>query len=177
MTTRIADQAAMAAMLDRLAAAIHTGCPGGAALALVGIQRRGAHLAERLAARVEAARGAPLQRGVLDITFYRDDLSMIAQQPVVHSSHIPFALDDKTIVLVDDVIYTGRTIRAALDALNDYGRPRAVLLCALVDRGLRELPIQPDFTGLAVPTGPRDIVHVRVAELDGEDAVDLSTAA
>jgi len=176
MTKRIADHAALNSMLDTLAHTIHTQCPEGNALALVGIQRRGAYLAERLAARIQAVRGAPLQRGVLDITFYRDDLSLIAQQPVVHSSHIPFALDDKTIVLVDDVIYTGRTVRAALDALNDYGRPRAVRLCALVDRGMRELPIQPDFTGITVSTRAGDIVHVRVAELDGEDAIDVTTA-
>ncbi|MCX7846852.1 MAG: bifunctional pyr operon transcriptional regulator/uracil phosphoribosyltransferase PyrR [bacterium] len=174
MMRRIADAVAFNRMLDSLAVKIDEQCPKGGGTAIVGIQRRGVHLAERLAVRLESLRGVPLLRGDLDITFYRDDLSMVAQQPVVHGSHLPFALDDKTIVLVDDVIYTGRTARAALDALTDYGRPRAVRLCALVDRGWRELPIQPDFTGIVVPTRAKDVVHVRVRELDGEDAIDIA---
>lgn len=173
---RIANAAAVGGMLDQLAEQINNACPQGDKTALVGIQRRGVHLAERLAERLERMRGVEVPRGVLDITFYRDDLSMVAQQPVVHGSHLPFVVDDKMIVLVDDVIYTGRTVRAALDALSDYGRARAVRLCVLVDRGWRELPIQPDFVGTLVPTAPGDVVHVRVRELDGEDAIDVTRA-
>jgi len=111
--------------------------------------------------------------GILDITFYRDDLSMVSEQPVIHNTDIPFNLDDKYVVLVDDVIYTGRTIRSALDALVDFGRPSVVKLLALVDRGMRELPIQPDYAGWTIPTTYEDKISVKVEELDGEDSIEM----
>lgn len=140
---------------------------------LVGIQRRGTDLADRLAPLIEPHLTHPLQRGALGITLYRDDLSAVGQRPVVHATRLPPTLDGATVVIVDDVLYTGRTIRAALDEIADFGRPRRILLAVLVDRGGRELPIQADITGVAVATTPPDRVEVRVAALDGEDAVDL----
>jgi pyrimidine operon attenuation protein/uracil phosphoribosyltransferase len=140
---------------------------------LVGIQRRGTDLADRLAPMIEPHLARPLQRGALGITLYRDDLSAVGQRPVVHETRLPPALDGATVVIVDDVLYTGRTIRAALDEIADFGRPRRILLAVLVDRGGRELPIQADITGLALGTTPTDRVVVQVVPLDGEDAVDL----
>jgi pyrimidine operon attenuation protein/uracil phosphoribosyltransferase len=140
-------------------------------LVLVGIQRRGVPLAERIATAIEEHEGAALPVGALDITFYRDDLSLIAQQPIVKGTTIPVDLNDRTVVLVDDVLYTGRTIRAAMDALVDFGRPRAIRLAVLVDRGHRELPIRADHVGKNVPTSRDELVKVHLAETDGEDAV------
>jgi pyrimidine operon attenuation protein/uracil phosphoribosyltransferase len=140
-------------------------------LLLVGIRTRGVPLAERLAAEIEAMEGVEVPVGVLDITLYRDDLSTIAPQPVVKASRFPVPLDDRVVVLCDDVLYTGRTIRAALDALIDYGRPRAVRLAVVVDRGLRELPIQADFVGQVIPTSADEHVEVRFRETD--DAEDV----
>ena len=130
-------------------------------LALVGIQRRGVPLARRLAQAIEEHEGVTLPVGALDITFYRDDLSMVGEQPVVKGTDLPFDVNDLTIVLVDDVLYTGRTIRAAMDALMDFGRPRAVQVMALVDRGHRELPIRIDYVGKNIPTHVRDHVQLR----------------
>jgi pyrimidine operon attenuation protein/uracil phosphoribosyltransferase len=146
---------------------------GTASLVLVGIQRRGVPLAQRIAAAIGEHEGAEIRVGALDITFYRDDLSMIAQQPIVKGTHLPFDLNGLTIVLVDDVLYTGRTIRAALDALMDFGRPAAVRLAVLVDRGHRELPIRADHVGKNVPTSREETVRVHVAEVDGEDGVEI----
>ncbi len=140
-------------------------------LVLVGIQRRGVPLAGRIAAAIEEHEGATLPTGALDITFYRDDLSLVAQQPIVKGTAIPVDLNEKTVVLVDDVLYTGRTIRAAMDALVDFGRPRAIRLAVLVDRGHRELPIRADHVGKNVPTSRDELVKVHVDETDGEDAV------
>jgi len=140
-------------------------------LVLVGIQRRGVPLATRLAAAIAEHEGVALPVGALDITFYRDDLSLIAQQPIVKGTAIPVDLNDRTVVLVDDVLYTGRTIRAAMDALVDFGRPRAIRLAVLVDRGHRELPIRADHVGKNVPTSRDELVKVHLAETDGEDAV------
>src|SRR3990170_1650846 len=151
----------------------HGGTEG---LVLVGIQRRGVPLAERLAAAIAEHERTHLPVGALDITFYRDDLSLIAQHPVVKGTAIPFDLNDRTVVLVDDVLFTGRTIRAAMDALVDFGRPRAIRLAVLVDRGHRELPIRADHVGKNVPTSREETVRVRVAEIDGEDGVDLERA-
>jgi pyrimidine operon attenuation protein/uracil phosphoribosyltransferase len=142
-------------------------------LVLVGIQRRGVQLAERLARLIEASEGHAVPSGKLDITLYRDDLQAIGPRPVVGETKLPGDLDGKTVVIVDDVLYTGRTIRAALDEFADFGRPRRILLCVLVDRGGRELPIHPDIAGLTVNTTPQDRVDVLVTELDGHDAVDL----
>ncbi len=146
----------------------HAGTDG---LVLVGIQRRGVPLAQRLAAAIAEHEGVSVPVGALDITFYRDDLSLVAQQPVVKGTDIAFDLNDRTVVLVDDVLYTGRTIRAAMDALVDFGRPRAIRLAVLVDRGHRELPIRADHVGKNVPTSREEVVHVHLAETDGEDGV------
>ena len=144
---------------------------GTAGLALVGIQRRGVPLARRIAAAIAEHEGVTLPVGALDITFYRDDLSMVAQQPIVKGTDLPFPIDGRTIVLVDDVLYTGRTIRAAMDALVDFGRPEAIRLAVLVDRGHRELPIRADHVGKNVPTSREEVVRVHLVETDGEDAV------
>jgi pyrimidine operon attenuation protein / uracil phosphoribosyltransferase len=144
---------------------------GTAGLVLVGIQRRGVPLARRVAAAVRENEDVDLPVGALDITFYRDDLSLVAQQPVVKGTELPVDLNDRTVVLVDDVLFTGRTIRAAMDALVDFGRPRAIRLAVLVDRGHRELPIRADHVGKNVPTSRDEVVKVSLDEIDGEDAV------
>jgi pyrimidine operon attenuation protein / uracil phosphoribosyltransferase len=146
-------------------------------LVLVGIQRRGVPLARRVAASIEEHEGVLLAVGALDITFYRDDLSLIAQQPIVKGTELPFGIDGRTIVLVDDVLYTGRTIRAAMDALVDFGRPQAIRLAVLVDRGHRELPIRADHVGKNVPTSREEVVRVHLEETDGEDGVDIERVA
>lgn len=146
---------------------------GGGPLMLVGIRTRGVPLAERLAVAIEELEGVKPSLGVLDITLYRDDLSTIAPQPVVKGSHLPEPIEDRLVVLCDDVLYTGRTVRAALDALLDYGRPRAVQLAVLVDRGRRELPIQADVVGKVVPTSAREVVEVHFDATDEEDVVRL----
>ena len=150
---------------------------GTSGLVLVGIQRRGVPLARRIAAAIAEHEGATLAVGALDITFYRDDLSLVAQQPVVKGTDLPFDLNGSTIVLVDDVLYTGRTIRAAMDALVDFGRPRAIRLAVLVDRGHRELPIRADHVGKNVPTSREELVRVHLVEVDEEDGVDIERAA
>lgn len=144
---------------------------GAADVVLVGIADRGDDLARRLAEEVRRIEGPIVPVGVLDITFYRDDIGMRADAPEVHETRIPFDVSGKVVVLVDDVLFTGRTIRSAMDALMDLGRPRKIQLAVLVDRGHRELPIRADFVGKNVPTGRADDVRVLVAELDGEDAV------
>lgn len=140
-------------------------------LAIIGIQTRGALLAERVAASIERIEDVRVPVGVLDITLYRDDLQTVADQPVVNESSIPFDVHSKTIVLVDDVLYTGRTVRAALDEIIDFGRPKAVQLAVVVDRGHRELPIRADYVGKNVPTSEHEIIAVRMIEKDGSDEV------
>ena len=147
---------------------------GTAGLALVGIQRRGVPLAARIAASIAENEGVAVPVGALDITFYRDDLSLVAQQPVVKGTDLPFDLNGSTIVLVDDVLYTGRTIRAAMDALVDFGRPQAIRLAVLVDRGHRELPIRADHVGKNVPTSREEQVRVQLEETDGTDGVEIA---
>jgi len=144
---------------------------GAGGVVLVGIAARGDDLARRLAAEVERIEGAGVPVGVLDITFYRDDIGMRAEAPEVHETRIDFDINGRTVVLVDDVLFTGRTIRAALDALVDFGRPTAIQLAVLVDRGHRELPIRADYVGKNVPTRMDEIVRVALKEVDGEDAV------
>ena len=146
-------------------------------LALIGIQRRGVPLARRIAESIKEHEGAVIPVGALDITFYRDDLSLVAQQPVVKGTDLPFDLNGLTVVLVDDVLYTGRTIRAAMDALVDFGRPQAIRLAVLVDRGHRELPIRADHVGKNVPTSREELVRVHLIEVDGEDGVDIERLA
>jgi pyrimidine operon attenuation protein/uracil phosphoribosyltransferase len=140
-------------------------------LALVGIQRRGVPLADRMAAAICEHEGVDVPVGALDITFYRDDLSLVAHQPIVKGTALPFDLNGLTLVIVDDVLYTGRTIRAAMDALMDFGRPRAIRLAVLVDRGHRELPIRADHVGKNVPTAIEEVIRVHLEEVDGEDDV------
>ena len=147
---------------------------GGEDVAVVGIHRRGAVLARRLHGLVAELSEASVPFGEVDISFYRDDLSMRAAQPLVQASAIDFPVEAHTIVLVDDVLYTGRTVRAAIDALFDYGRPRRVQLAVLADRGHRELPFRPDYVGKNLPTARSEHVKVRVVELDGVDEVALS---
>jgi pyrimidine operon attenuation protein/uracil phosphoribosyltransferase len=142
-------------------------------LVLVGIAARGDDLARRLAAEIGRIEGIQLPVGVLDITFYRDDIGMRAEAPEVRETRIQFDVTGKTVVLVDDVLFTGRTIRAAMDALVDFGRPRAIQLAVLVDRGHRELPIRADYVGKNVPTRTGQQVRVRLEETDGTDAVEV----
>ncbi len=149
---------------------------GGEDLAFVGIRRRGDVLAARMAEKMAGAVGTQVPLGALDITLYRDDLSLLDHQPRVGKTEIPFSIEGKRVVLVDDVIFTGRTIRAALDALMDLGRPRSIQLAVLVDRGHRELPIQPDYVGRSVPTSHSENVLVFLREVDGEDRVILVEA-
>lgn len=147
---------------------------GAANVVLIGIRTRGVEVAATLAREIAAMEGAEPPRGTLDITLYRDDLSAIGPQPLVKESEIPFALEARTVVLCDDVLFTGRTVRAALDALLDYGRPRAVRLAVLVDRGHRELPIQADYVGFEVGSDQRDLVEVAFpATDDGREEVVL----
>ncbi len=140
-------------------------------LSVIGIQTRGALLADRLAQKIEEIEGESVPLGVLDITLYRDDLKTVADQPVVNESRIPFDIQGKVIVLVDDVLFTGRTVRAALDEIIDFGRPRAVQLAVIIDRGHRELPIRADYVGKNVPTADNEIVAVRMIEKDDIDEV------
>lgn len=143
------------------------------AIALVGIRSRGEHLARRLGERLAEIAGHPVPTGALDITLYRDDLMRqpVGPQPLVRKTDIPFSIDDRVILLVDDVLYTGRTVRAALDALIDFGRPQAIQLVVLVDRGHRELPIKADYVGKNLPTSRRESVQVLLEEVDGHDEV------
>mgnify|MGYP001080209955 FL=1 len=142
-------------------------------IALVGVRTRGVPIAKRLAAILRGITGQDVATGALDITLYRDDLmkNVVGPQPIVRRTEIPFSIDGRHLVLVDDVLYTGRTIRAALDALIDFGRPSTIQLVVLVDRGHRELPIKADYVGKNVPTSRRETVQVRLAEIDGQDEV------
>jgi pyrimidine operon attenuation protein/uracil phosphoribosyltransferase len=170
---QVMDADRMARALTRIAHEILERNRGTSELALIGIRRRGVPLARRLAASLQQIVGADVPTGALDITLYRDDLMRqpVGPQPVVRRTEIPFSIDDRRILLVDDVLYTGRTIRAALDALIDYGRPRAIQLIVLIDRGHRELPIKADYVGKNIPTAPAESVQVRLAEIDGSDEV------
>ena len=142
-------------------------------LVLVGIRTRGVPLAVRLAQKIREFEGIEPPVGALDITLYRDDLQMIAHQPVVSGTDVPVGINDKIVVLVDDVLYTGRTVRAALDELIDLGRPKAIQLAVMVDRGHREIPIRADFVGKNVPTSRREVIMVHVTEVDDRDGVSI----
>ncbi|MCW3030409.1 MAG: Uracil phosphoribosyltransferase [Solirubrobacterales bacterium] len=163
--------------LKRIAHEVAERNPGDRGLAIVGIHRRGAFLAQRLRDLLEQLVESPVPLGDLDIGFYRDDVASRPDAPVVHASHIDFDVTGRTVVIVDDVLYTGRTVRAAIEALFDYGRPERVQLAVLADRGHRELPIRPDYVGKNLPTSRAEHVHVRVAELDGVDEVTIATTA
>lgn len=168
------DAAQLAAMLRQLAQQIARATPAEATLAVIGIRRRGEVLARRLLPLLEAAGRKPAHYGALDITLYRDDLTTIGPDAVVRGTEIDFDITGTWIVLVDDVLYSGRSARAALDALTDLGRPRAIRLAVLIDRGWRELPIQPDFVGMTAQTAPSNIVHVKLNEVDGFEEVELT---
>lgn len=159
--------------LTRLAYEIVERNNGAADLLLVGVRRRGAPLAERLARKISEGERLDVPVAAIDITFYRDDLSTVDAKPVVKGSRLPFPVENKTVVVVDDVLYTGRTTRAALDAVIDQGRPQRVELCVLIDRGHRELPIQADYIGRRVQTSDIEVIEVRLSEIDGEERVML----
>lgn len=168
---QIMDEMAIRRAITRIAHEIIERNKGVSGLVIVGIRRRGGPLAERLAAKIEEIEGVKIPVGILDITLYRDDLTTLGAQPQVHRTAVDFNINGKIVVLVDDVLYTGRTVRSALDALIDLGRPRWIQLAVLVDRGHRELPIKADFIGKNVPTSSREIISVRVTEIDGKDEV------
>jgi pyrimidine operon attenuation protein/uracil phosphoribosyltransferase len=169
--------------LTRIAHEIAERNPGAAdaaadtSLAVVGIHRRGAFLASRLRVELEGLLDTAIPLGDLDIGFYRDDVASRPEAPVVHASHIDFDITGRTVVIVDDVLFTGRTVRAAIEALFDYGRPERVQLAVLADRGHRELPIRPDYVGKNLPTSRDEHVHVRLHELDGVEQVTIAPAA
>ncbi|HZE04295.1 MAG TPA: bifunctional pyr operon transcriptional regulator/uracil phosphoribosyltransferase PyrR [Solirubrobacteraceae bacterium] len=171
--TVVLDRDDMRRTLVRIAHEIVEKNPDGA-VALVGIHRRGAHLARRLQPLISELLDSAVPLGSVDIAFYRDDLSLRASAPIVHSTELQFSVGGRTIVIVDDVLYTGRTVRAAIDAIFDYGRPARVQLAVLVDRGHRELPIRPDYVGKNLPTSQSQRVNVRVEEIDGVDEVTIS---
>jgi pyrimidine operon attenuation protein/uracil phosphoribosyltransferase len=168
---RLLDAGEIRRAVTRIAHEILERNKGAGRLVLAGIAARGDDLARRLAAEVRRIEGVEVPVGILDITFYRDDIGMRAEAPEVHETSIDFDITGTTVVLVDDVLFTGRTVRAAMDALVDFGRPRAIQLAVLVDRGHRELPIRADYVGKNVPTRRDEEVRVRLAEVDGEDAV------
>lgn len=159
--------------LNRLAHEIVEKSGGTKDLALIGVRRRGVPLAHRLSSIIRASSHVEVPVGTLDITLYRDDLSTVGPQPIVQSTEIPFPVDDRDLVVVDDVLYTGRTIRAAMNGLFDLGRPRRIRLCVMIDRGHRELPIEATFVGRTVQTSDTEIVEVRLQEVDKEERVML----
>ncbi|MFN2383156.1 MAG: bifunctional pyr operon transcriptional regulator/uracil phosphoribosyltransferase PyrR [Gemmatimonadota bacterium] len=167
------DAQAIDRALVRIAHEIVEETHGVEGLAIVGIQRRGVQLAERIVAEIERSEGRAPEIGAMDITLYRDDLQTVADQPVIAATDISFPVEEKVIVLVDDVLYTGRTIRAALNEIMDFGRPRRILLAVLVDRGHREIPIRADFVGKNVPTSQSQQIKVKVEEFDGVREVEL----
>jgi pyrimidine operon attenuation protein/uracil phosphoribosyltransferase len=171
--SRLLDEGEVRRALTRIAHEVVEKNKGTEGLCFVGIHTRGISLAKRLVDLVEKFEGKQTPMGILDITLYRDDLSEIGLQPRVRETRIPFDLNGKAVVLVDDVLYTGRTARAALDALIDLGRPSRIYLAVLVDRGHRELPIRADFVGKNLPTSKSEVVKVKTLEDDGEDAVEL----
>ncbi len=170
---RVLDAEMMRRALTRIAHEIIEKNTGIDDLAVIGIRRRGVPLAERLAAIIKEIEGVSVPVGILDITLYRDDLTTLAVQPIVHKTEVPFSINNKKIILVDDVLYTGRTVRAALDALVDLGRPKLTQLAILIDRGHRELPIRADFVGKNIPTSRKELIAVNVEEIDGMDNVEI----
>ncbi|MDZ4133613.1 MAG: bifunctional pyr operon transcriptional regulator/uracil phosphoribosyltransferase PyrR [Dethiobacteria bacterium] len=169
----VMDERAIKQALRRIAHEIIERNKGIEDVVLVGVRKRGVPLATRLQSYLAEIEGSTLPLGILDITLYRDDLSQREDQPVVHTTDLPFDLNKKHVVVVDDVLYTGRTIRAAMDALIDHGRPATIQLAVLVDRGHRELPIRADYVGKNVPTSRSELVEVKVQEIDQADPVDI----
>ncbi len=171
LKARVLDKEAVGRSITRIAHEILERNRGTADVCLVGIRTRGAFLADRLAAAIRKIDGESVPVGILDITLYRDDLTLVAARPIVHKTEIDFDITDKDIVLVDDVLYKGRTVRAAMDALMDFGRPKTVQLAVLVDRGHRELPIRADYVGKNIPTAQEESVDVHLSECDSTDEV------
>ncbi len=171
--TKVLTGRALGTAIAAMAKAIRADHKDASAVAIVGIQSRGVPLAARLAAALFAASGKRIDVGSLDITLYRDDLSTVGTRPLLKATRIPFSIDGRAVILVDDVLFTGRTIRAALDELVDFGRPSRIALAVLIDRGHRELPIQADYVGKRIRTARADRVDVRLAEIDGTDEVVL----
>jgi len=170
---KILDKEAIDKSIERIAHEIIEKIKSVDDMAIIGIKKRGACIGERLAGKIKDIAGTRPPVGALDITLYRDDLTQVSEQPTVHATEIDFDISGKKIILVDDVLYTGRTIRCALDALIDYGRPGQIQLAVLIDRGHRELPIRADYVGKNVPTSPKETIEVRLAEVDGKDEVVL----
>ena len=168
---KILDQEGINRAIMRISHEIIEKNKGSAGLCIIGIRNRGVYIAQRIAACIKQIEGMNVATGALDITLYRDDLALASGQPLVRKTEIDFDITDKNLILVDDVLYTGRTIRAALDALIDFGRPKTIQLAVLVDRGHRELPIRADFVGKNIPTSKKESVEVRLNESDGNDEV------
>jgi len=168
---KLMDETAIKRAITRIAHEIIESNKGVENVALVGIRRRGGPLAQRLAEQIEEIEGIKVPVGILDITLYRDDLTTLASQPQLHRTEVFFDINDLNVVLVDDVLYTGRTVRAALDALIDIGRPRCIQLAVLIDRGHRELPIKADYVGKNIPTSLKEVISVLVNEIDGAEEV------
>ena len=169
--SKILDEAGIKRTLMRISHEIIEKNQGTDDLAIIGIKTRGAYLAERIAEKIKSIEGTEVPVGALDITLYRDDLTEVAGQPVVHSTEIGFDINKKKIILVDDVLFSGRTVRCALDELIDFGRPETIQLAVLVDRGHRELPIRPDFVGKNIPTAKKESVEVKLKETDDAEEV------
>ncbi len=171
---KIMDEVEIKRAISRIAHEIIEKNKGIDSILLIGIQRRGVPLAKRIAQEIAKAENKEIPVGILDITFYRDDLSMLSEHPIVNATDIGFNINDKIIILVDDVLYTGRTVRAAIDAIMDLGRPKMIQLATLIDRGHRELPIRADYVGKNVPTSKDELVNVMLSEIDGINKVVIS---
>lgn len=172
--TEIMDESAITRAITRISHEIIEKNKGVENLVLMGIQRRGVPLARRIAQKIKEVENREILVGILDITLYRDDLSLLNEHPVINGTEIDFDIANKKVVLVDDVIYTGRTVRAAIDAIMDINRPHMIQLAVLIDRGHRELPIRADYVGKNVPTSRNEIVHVNVMDIDGENSVTIT---
>ncbi len=171
---RIMNEEEIRRAITRIAHEIIERNAGPHGLVIAGIRTRGAHMAERIVQRIEEIENVHVPLGILDITLYRDDLQTISKSPLVRATEIPTSIVDKNVILVDDVLYTGRTVRAAMDEIIDFGRPRTIQLAVLVDRGHREFPIRADYVGKNVPTSKREVIKVQLVESDGVDAVLLN---
>ena len=171
---QLMDEKAIARAITRISHEIIERNKGIEDVVLVGIKTRGVPIADRIGKKIQQIEGASVNTGEVDITLYRDDLKKIDVDPVINGSNVQFSIDDKIVILVDDVLYTGRTVRSALDAIIDIGRPKAIQLAVLVDRGHRELPIRADYVGKNVPTSKGEIISVKLSEIDGEDSVTIN---
>ena len=171
---KIMDEVEIKRAISRIAHEIIEKNKGIDSILLIGIQRRGVPLAKRIAQEIAKVENKEIPVGILDITFYRDDLSMLSEHPIVNATDIGFNINDKITILVDDVLYTGRTVRAAIDAIMDLGRPKMIQLATLIDRGHRELPIRADYVGKNVPTSKDELVNVMLSEIDGINKVVIS---